>query len=79
MKYSILSFVLLAAVSEIQAQQQLKYSDFNSWLTRDIKESPIIGGKTQTLYEIAPNTKWNGKKPYVNQGGSPWATSNVMT
>ena len=22
--------------------------------------------------------KWSGKKPYANQGGSPWATSNVM-
>jgi len=78
MKHNILSFVMLAAVSKMQAQQQLKYGDFDSWLTRDVKESPIIGGKKQTLYEIAPNTKWNGKKAYVNQGGSPWATSNVM-
>ena len=60
------------------AQTQLRYSDFDQWITRDIKESGIIGGHTQTLYEIGPTGTWDGKKPYVNQGGSPWANSNVM-
>ena len=78
MKCNILSLCLLTVVSTAAAQQQLKYSNFDSWLSRDVKESPIIGGKTQTLYEIAPSAKWNGKKAYVNQGRSPWATSNVM-
>ena len=58
--------------------QQLKYANFDQWLTRDIKESKIIGGHTTTLYEIGPTGTWDGKKPYVNQGDSPWANSNVM-
>ena len=59
-------------------QTQLKYSDFDQWITRNIKESAIIGGNTRTLYEIGPTGTWDGKKPYVNQGGSPWASSNIM-
>lgn len=56
----------------------LKYGDFDSWIIRNVKESSIIGGHTKVLYEIAPAATWNENRPYVNQGGSPWATSNVM-
>lgn len=56
----------------------LKYGDFDSWITRNVKESGIIGGNTKVLFEIAPTATWNENRPYVNQGGSPWATSNVM-
>ena len=38
----------------------------------------MIGGKTKTLYEIGPNKALSGNNPYVNLGGSPWGTSNVM-
>lgn len=54
-----------------------KYGDFNSWITRNIPESQLIGGKTKTLYEIGPSQTINGAKAYKNLGGSPWATSNV--
>lgn len=60
-----------------QAQTQLKYSNFDTWVNRTIKESAIIGGHTKTLYEIGPDMTWDGKKPYVNVGGSLWATSNI--
>lgn len=70
--------VLFANACISQAQEQLKYSHFDSWLTRDIKESILLGGKTKTLYEIGPKGVWDGEKPYTNQGGSPWATSNVL-
>lgn len=56
----------------------LSYGNFNSWLVRNIKESGIIGGNTKTLYEIGPNSTWNNNNAYRNQGGSPWATSNVL-
>ena len=56
----------------------LKYGDFENWVTRHVPESRIIGGKTKTLYEIAPNATIEGDKAYQNMGGSPWATSNVM-
>ena len=69
---------LLISNSSLLAQTQLKYSNFDQWITRHVKESAIIGGNTQTLYEIGPTGTWDGKKPYVNQGGSPWASSNIM-
>lgn len=58
--------------------QQLKFSNFDQWITREIKESKIIGGNTSMLYEIGPTGTWNGRKPFENQGGSPWANSNIM-
>lgn len=70
----------LAAVP-VQAEnlrlEKLKYGDFENWVTRDITESKLIGGKHKTVYEIAPRRHLAGNKPYVNLGGSPWATSNV--
>ena len=55
----------------------IKYGNMDQWMTRTIEESAIIGGNTVTLYEIAPKAAWTGNKAYTNQGGSPWATSNV--
>lgn len=57
--------------------EPIKYGDMQSWRTRDIKESAIIGGQTKRLYEIAPAGHTTGNNPYHNAGGSPWATSNV--
>ncbi len=61
-----------------QRVEPIKYGNFENWVTRNIPESRIIGGKTKQLYEIAPNATINGDKAYTNQGGSPWATSNIM-
>ena len=67
------------SVCNMQAQTEyLKYGDFDSWIVRNIKESGIIGGQTKQLYEIGPSAVWNNNNPYHNQGGSPWANSNVM-
>ncbi|MDE6008517.1 MAG: PCMD domain-containing protein [Muribaculaceae bacterium] len=57
--------------------EPIRFGDFSQWVTREINESKVIGGKTKTVYEIAPTTKITGNKPYSNMGGSPWATSNV--
>ncbi len=59
-------------------EEYIRFGNFDQWLTRNIKESGIIGGKTKTLYEIAPNGTWNNNNPYNGSGGSPWATSNVL-
>ena len=59
-------------------EEYIKFGNFDQWLVRNVKESGIIGGNTKTLYEIAPNGTWNNSNPYRNQGGSPWATSNVL-
>ncbi len=80
-KYACAAAMLLAAGdSDVEAQkfELIKYGDFENWVTREIPESRVIGGKTKTLYEIAPNAIVKGDKAYANQGGSPWATSNIM-
>ncbi len=65
------------AQSSALTLEPIKYGDFSNWVTRDITESKLIGGNHKTVYEIAPTRKIIGNEPYVNQGGSPWATSNV--
>lgn len=78
----LLLFAFSALFSTAQTEELIKFANFEQWLQRDIKESAIIGGETKTLLEIATPAHWtkeNGKQniPYTNQGGSPWATSNV--
>lgn len=79
---SLIFTSVICLASFAQEEELIKFADFERWMLRDIKESAIIGGKTISLYEIAPNAHWtkeNGKQniAYTNQGGSPWATSNV--
>ena len=73
----IAAFVTVFASNFAQAQELIKYGDFNSWITRNIKESSVLGGNTKTVFEIGPTQTINGAKAYSNLGGSPWATSNV--
>ncbi|WP_418661464.1 PCMD domain-containing protein [Bacteroides ilei] len=72
---------LLALSSVALAQERVvpfKYGDMDTWITRKIHESGIIGGDTKLLYEIGPTRTIDGNIAYTNQGGSPWGTSNVM-
>ena len=55
----------------------INFGNFDKWITRTITESKVLGGNTKTIYEIGPTQKITGAKAYTNQGGSPWATSNV--
>jgi len=79
MSNRIITAVLCSLFSlSLMAEEDLvKFGNFESWLTRSIKESFLVGGKTQTLYEIGPKGKYDGPRAYTNQGGSPWACSNV--
>ena len=54
------------------------FGDMNQWVVREIKESSVIGGNTKQLFEIGPTDTIKGSDAYTNQGGSPWANSNVM-
>ncbi|MBD5224744.1 MAG: glycoside hydrolase xylanase [Bacteroidales bacterium] len=78
-------FIAAAALTTIcsfttsaETVEPIKYGDMEQWVTRNVPESKVIGGKTKSLYEIAPNSTIDGAVAYTNQGGSPWATSNVM-
>lgn len=56
----------------------VKYGNFDNWLTRNIKESRLLGGETKKVYEICPSGTDNSGNAYSNRGGSPWGTSNVL-
>lgn len=81
MKKAILAIAVLAS-SIISASAErfepIPFGDFNNWLTRNIKESKLLGGKTKAIYEIAPTGTDNSGNAYTNRGGSPWGTSNVL-
>ena len=73
-----LAFVLISGMG-IRALrlEPIPYGDFSTWKARGITESKLIGGKHKTIYEIAPEGSSEGNIPYSNEGGSPWAPSNV--
>lgn len=80
LKSNILSGTLvIAGLMSANGQNidRIKYGDFSNWVTRNLKESAVIGGKEKTLYEVGSTCTLNGNNPYRNLGGSPWATSNV--
>ena len=68
---------IIASSSLALRLEPIPYGDFSKWKKREITESKIIGGNKKTLYEIAPEGTITGNQAYSNQGGSPWATSNV--
>lgn len=72
-----LAAVCVTMSAGAESVEKFKYGDMNSWVTRHIKESRLIGGKARTLYAIGPNSTIEGNKAYSTTGGSPWGTSNV--
>ena len=54
------------------------FGDMNQWVVREFKESSVIGGNTKQVFEIGSVDTIKGSDAYINQGGSPWANSNVM-
>lgn len=78
-KYSIvvLCFGCVFAINA-QSVEPIKYGDMDSWITRQVKESRVIGGNTKVLYEVGPTQTITDGKPYSNLNGSPWGTSNVI-
>ena len=75
-----MAIAVMSILSTASAQntEKIKFGDFENWQTRIIPESRLIGGHKKTLYEIAPTKTVEGNIPYSNQGGSQWATSNVL-
>ena len=79
MSYKVFTAIVCMALAlGARAEEEMvKFGNFDSWITRSIKESLLVGGRTQTLYEVGPKGKFDGARAYTNQGGSPWANSNV--
>ena len=72
-----MALFLAAVPAQALRLEKISYGDFSNWVTRDIKESGVLGGKVKTVYAIGPTKQIKGNVAYTNQGGSPWATSNV--
>ncbi|MCH5239655.1 MAG: PCMD domain-containing protein [Muribaculaceae bacterium] len=75
--YLIIGFFLGFEGASALRLEPIPYGDFSRWKTRGITESKLLGGKHKSIYEIAPEGTSEGNIPYTNEGGSPWATSNV--
>lgn len=80
-----IQFIIICAMAALGAfraaaetREAVRFGDFEQWVTRDIDESAIIGGKTRQVYAIGPTAHITGSTPYEPRGGSPWATSNVL-
>ncbi len=80
-KLTILATALLTLFSWTEASaltlEKIKFGDFSQWVTREITESKVIGGKKKTVYAIGPTQSLKGNVAYKPKGGSPWASSNV--
>lgn len=66
--------------SSLMAQlEPIQFGDFESWISRDIKESSIIGGQTKTLYIVGPQEHIPAEKmgPYPYGKTTFWTTSNA--
>lgn len=55
------------------------YGTFDRWSAREVRESGVIGGKTNHLYEFYGNGEIvSTKKPYSAPDGYLWRTNNVL-
>ena len=75
---SAIAILLLSVTIDARSVEPLPYGDFDTWVTRNIKESKILGGEVRKCYAIGPEKTIDGDEPYSNRGTSPWASSNVM-
>lgn len=72
-----LALLAIAMQAGALTLEKIRYGDMSQWVTREITESKVIGGKTKTIYAIGPKQHLKGNNPYKPTGGSPWASSNV--
>jgi len=57
--------------------EQIKYSNLDSWWSRTVKESRLIGGQEITYFEPGPSAAEYQNIEGTLDGLTPWATSNV--
>jgi len=80
MRKSLIGMLLLLVGIQAFAEktERLPYGDFEQWAVRYIKESSIVGGKTVTLYAVAPTDTIRENKPFLyGQHGNIWSLSNA--
>ncbi len=69
---------IIICISGVMAQVDIfEHGDMDSWITRRVRESKLIGGEEKSLFEVTSgNDIEEPNIPYVSNF-SPWATSNV--
>jgi hypothetical protein len=71
-------FISVCAFAHAERIEPIPFGDMESWTVRYIKEAKLLGGKTKTLYCLAPtDTIWENGPYKYGQNGNPWATSNA--
>ncbi|MDE6270567.1 MAG: PCMD domain-containing protein, partial [Muribaculaceae bacterium] len=76
-KIALILAIVTSFGSSAQKVEPLRYGDFEHWVTRNIKESAVLGGQHKQVFAVGPEKVIDGAKAYVPEGGTPWATSNV--
>lgn len=82
-KFRSISIIILSIIlgfNELKADtvEKIPFGDMESWITRNISESKVLGGKKKTVYAIGPTETIEGAKAYIPAKENPWATSNVL-
>ncbi len=74
----IATLAAVAIATVLAAQEEpLPYGDFETWATRDVRESSLVGGSVVELHEVGPQQTWPQNTALHSLAGSPWRTSNV--
>lgn len=77
--FSVLPALVFSGICSYAQLVPINYGDFESWTTREVKESGIIGGNTKLLYVVGPEG-YIGKEslaPYPYGTKTIWTTSNA--
>ena len=77
-KIQVAVLLLLTTLFPAYAQRTelVPFGDFESWTTRHIKESAILGGNVKTIYVVGPNETIEGNRTY-DYSRTIWASSNA--
>ena len=77
-KIYLLFFVCFSVSMFAERVEPIKFGNMEQWTVRQIKESRLLGGKTKTLYCLAPTDTIRKNGPYTyGQNGNWWSTSNA--
>ena len=70
---------VMAGIAVSAQTELIEYGDFESWTTRDVKESGLIGGKVKTIYVVGPDRHIpkDSLAPYKYSENTIWTSSNV--
>ena len=81
MKKTIVLLPLLCLTVAAWAQERIEpipFGHLDQWAVRYIKESKILGGKTKTLYAVAPTDTLRMNAPFeYGRHGNPWSVSSA--